>query len=108
MRLDAGKVLKRSVLCGHCKSDYLFTLRDIAESSEDVMAVEAEFACVIAPIKHSLVMLKIICETSMIVSRQRYSRKRRSLFGWHTCDYAAEESGTERPPCRTGFKDQAG
>ncbi len=34
MRLDAGKVLKRSVLCGHCKSDYLFTLRDIAESSE--------------------------------------------------------------------------
>jgi hypothetical protein len=26
MGLDAGKVLKRSVLCPHCDEDYLFTL----------------------------------------------------------------------------------
>ncbi len=34
MGLDAGKVLKRSVWCRHCKADFLFTLRDIADNSE--------------------------------------------------------------------------
>ena len=34
MCLDAGKVLKRSVLCFRCKEDYLFTLRSIAEDSQ--------------------------------------------------------------------------
>ena len=34
MGLDAGRVLKRSVLCPHCNEDYLFTLRAIADSSE--------------------------------------------------------------------------
>lgn len=34
MGLDAGRVLKRSVLCPHCKADYLFTLRAIAGSPE--------------------------------------------------------------------------
>jgi DNA-directed RNA polymerase subunit RPC12/RpoP len=34
MCLDAGKVLKRSVLCSRCKEDYLFTLRSIAEDSQ--------------------------------------------------------------------------
>jgi hypothetical protein len=32
MGLDAGKVLKRSVLCLHCNEDYLFTLRAIADN----------------------------------------------------------------------------
>lgn len=32
MTLDAGKVLKRSVLCPHCKEEYLFTLRAIADN----------------------------------------------------------------------------
>jgi hypothetical protein len=30
MTLDAGKVLKHSVLCPRCEQDYLFTLRAIA------------------------------------------------------------------------------
>jgi uncharacterized protein YbaR (Trm112 family) len=34
MGLDAGTVLKRSVLCPHCKEDYYFTLRAIAEHPE--------------------------------------------------------------------------
>ena len=34
MCLDAGKVLKRSVLCSRCQEDYLFTLRAIAENSQ--------------------------------------------------------------------------
>jgi DNA-directed RNA polymerase subunit RPC12/RpoP len=34
MCLDAGKVLKRSVLCSRCKEDYLLTLRSIAEDSQ--------------------------------------------------------------------------
>jgi hypothetical protein len=34
MGLDAGKVLKRSVLCPHCNEDYLFTLRAIAGNPE--------------------------------------------------------------------------
>ena len=33
MGLDAGRVLKRSVLCPHC-NDYLFTLRAIAGNPE--------------------------------------------------------------------------
>jgi hypothetical protein len=32
--LDAGRVLKRSVLCPHCKKDYYFTLRAIADNPE--------------------------------------------------------------------------
>ena len=34
MGLDAGTVLKRSVLCPHCNEDYLFTLRAIADNPE--------------------------------------------------------------------------
>ena len=34
MGLDAGRVLKRSVLCPHCNEDYLFTLRAIANNPE--------------------------------------------------------------------------
>ena len=34
MGLDAGAVLKRSVLCPHCNEDYLFTLRAIADNPE--------------------------------------------------------------------------
>jgi DNA-directed RNA polymerase subunit RPC12/RpoP len=34
MGLDAGRVLKRSVLCSHCNEDYLFTLRTIAGNPE--------------------------------------------------------------------------
>jgi hypothetical protein len=34
MGLDAGTVLKRSVLCPHCKEDYYFTLRAIADHPE--------------------------------------------------------------------------
>ena len=34
MCLDAGLVLKRNVLCPHCKEDYLFTLRAIACNPE--------------------------------------------------------------------------
>jgi hypothetical protein len=34
MCLDAGTVLKRYVLCPHCKEDYLFTLRAIAYNPE--------------------------------------------------------------------------
>ncbi len=34
MGLDAGTVLKRSVLCPHCYEDYLFTLRAIADNPE--------------------------------------------------------------------------
>jgi DNA-directed RNA polymerase subunit RPC12/RpoP len=34
MRLDAGRVLKRAVLCRQCNEEYLFTLRAIAEQSE--------------------------------------------------------------------------
>jgi hypothetical protein len=34
MGLDAGMVLKRSVLCPHCNADYYFTLRAIADNSE--------------------------------------------------------------------------
>src|SRR5207247_4346637 len=34
MGLDAGRVLKRSVLCPHCNEDYLFTLRAIADNPE--------------------------------------------------------------------------
>jgi hypothetical protein len=34
MSLDAGRVLKRSVLCPHCNEDYLFTLRAIADNPE--------------------------------------------------------------------------
>ena len=34
MGLDAGTVLKRSVLCLHCNEEYLFTLRAIADCSE--------------------------------------------------------------------------
>jgi hypothetical protein len=34
MGLDAGRVLKRSVLCLHCNEDYLFTLRAIADNPE--------------------------------------------------------------------------
>jgi hypothetical protein len=32
--LDTGKVFKRSVFCPHCKEDYLFTLRAIADNPE--------------------------------------------------------------------------
>lgn len=31
MGLDAGQVLKRSVLCPHCHEEHLFTLRAIAD-----------------------------------------------------------------------------
>ncbi|MFZ1192194.1 MAG: hypothetical protein WAO16_24985, partial [Pseudolabrys sp.] len=31
---DAGMVFKRYVLCPHCKEDYLFTLRAIAQNPE--------------------------------------------------------------------------
>jgi hypothetical protein len=34
MGLDTGKVFKRSVFCPHCKEDYLFTLRAIADNPE--------------------------------------------------------------------------
>jgi hypothetical protein len=34
MGLDAGRVLKRSVLCTHCNEAYLFTLRAIADNPE--------------------------------------------------------------------------
>jgi hypothetical protein len=34
MGLDAGTVLKRSVLCPHCNEDYYFTLRAIADNLE--------------------------------------------------------------------------
>ena len=34
MGLDAGTVLKRSVLCPHCNEDYYFTLRAIADNPE--------------------------------------------------------------------------
>ena len=34
MGLDAGRVLKRTVLCPHCNEDYLFTLRAIAGNPE--------------------------------------------------------------------------
>jgi hypothetical protein len=34
MGLDAGAVLKRSVSCPHCKEDYCFTLRAIADYPE--------------------------------------------------------------------------
>jgi hypothetical protein len=34
MGLDAGNVLKRSVLCVHCNEDYLFTLWAIADNPE--------------------------------------------------------------------------
>jgi hypothetical protein len=34
MGLDAGRVLKRSVLCTHCIEAYLFTLRAIADNTE--------------------------------------------------------------------------
>jgi hypothetical protein len=34
MGLDTGTVFKRSVLCPHCKKDYLFTLRAIADNPE--------------------------------------------------------------------------
>ena len=34
MGLDAGTVLKRSVLCPHCNEDYLFTLRAIVDNPE--------------------------------------------------------------------------
>jgi len=34
MGLDAGTVLKRSVLCPLCNEDYLFTLRAIADNPE--------------------------------------------------------------------------
>jgi hypothetical protein len=34
MGLDAGTVLKRSVLCPHCNKDYLFTLRAIVDNPE--------------------------------------------------------------------------
>jgi transcription elongation factor Elf1 len=34
MCLDAGAVLKRYVLCPHCREDYLFTLRSIANNPE--------------------------------------------------------------------------
>jgi DNA-directed RNA polymerase subunit RPC12/RpoP len=34
MCLDAGAVLKRYVLCPHCRENYLFTLRGIANNPE--------------------------------------------------------------------------
>lgn len=34
MGFDAGAALKRSVLCPHCKEDYYFTLRTIADNSQ--------------------------------------------------------------------------
>jgi hypothetical protein len=34
MGLDAGAVLKRSILCPYCKEDYYFTLRAIADNPE--------------------------------------------------------------------------
>jgi hypothetical protein len=34
MYLDAGSVLKRYVLCPHCKDNFLFTLRAIACNTE--------------------------------------------------------------------------
>ena len=34
MCLDAGAAFKRYVLCPHCKEDYLFTLRGIANNPE--------------------------------------------------------------------------
>lgn len=34
MSLDAGKVLKRSVLCPHCNEHYLFALRAIANNPD--------------------------------------------------------------------------
>jgi hypothetical protein len=34
MSLDAGTVLKRSLLCAHCNEDYYFTLRAIADYPE--------------------------------------------------------------------------
>jgi hypothetical protein len=34
MGLDAGTVLKRSVLCTHCNEDYYFALRAIANNPE--------------------------------------------------------------------------
>jgi len=34
MGLDAGRVLKRSVVCWQCSEDHLFTLRAIASNTE--------------------------------------------------------------------------
>jgi hypothetical protein len=34
MGLDAGRVLKRSVLCPHCHEERLFTLRAIADDPQ--------------------------------------------------------------------------
>ena len=34
MGLDTGRVFKRFVFCPHCKEDYLFTLRAIADKPE--------------------------------------------------------------------------
>jgi len=34
MGLDAGTVLKRSVLCPHCNEEYYFTLRAISDNPE--------------------------------------------------------------------------
>ena len=34
MGIDTGTVFKRSVFCPHCKEDYLFTLRAIANNPE--------------------------------------------------------------------------
>jgi hypothetical protein len=34
MGLDTGRIFKKSVFCPHCKEDYLFTLRAIAENPE--------------------------------------------------------------------------
>ena len=34
MAVDTGTVFKRPVLCPHCKKDYLFTLRAIADTPE--------------------------------------------------------------------------
>jgi hypothetical protein len=52
MGLDAGAVLKRSVLCPHCNEDYLFTLRVIATiQSYDATAAVAPFAFAIVRMK---------------------------------------------------------
>ena len=34
MGLDAGTVLKRPILCPHCKEEYYFTLRAISDNPE--------------------------------------------------------------------------
>ena len=74
MGLDAGTVLKRSVLCAHCNADYYFTLRAIANNPESKCLGCGGRISLTAPMNRYLVMWEIYSRQLIQPRRLLYLR----------------------------------